>query len=164
MKRDPALDPQPLTLRDALLIQESFRIVEQRSGPAADRFFHELFSYDSSLRKIFVPDPWRREEGLMGLLRGIVNRAGSGDGVAVDLSWVACEYPEYVLSNYQHLYFGAALISALEGVLGAQFKTVYRSWFKLFQQVVAELRVQAAATGAIRSEHADHSFAHPTAA
>jgi hypothetical protein len=165
MKRDSALDPQPITLRDALQIQDSFRIVEQRSGPAADRFFRELFSYDSSLKKDFALDPWRREEGLIEVLRQIVSRVSSGDSVTVDLGWIAREYPAYVLSNYRHLYFGAALVSMLEAVLGAQFKSVYGAWFKLFQHVTTQLRVQAVATEPpVLAERVEHSFAHPTAA
>lgn len=164
MKRDLSPDPTPITLRDAVLIQESFRVLQQRSGPATERFFRELFSYDSSLKKNFAFDPWRREEGLIRLLGGIVNRVGSGGGIAEDLGWIAREHPEFVLSNYHYLYFGAALVAMLEGMLGAQFKTVYRAWFKLFQHVVAELRTHAAAAGAVGPERAENSFAHPTAA
>src|SRR5688500_14675934 len=105
MKLNPTRDSQAITPFDALLIQDSFRTVQQQSGPAAERFFRELFSYDVSLKQRFAPDRWRREEVLMDALRGVVEHVNSPDGVASELVRIARAYPVYGLSNYHHLYF-----------------------------------------------------------
>lgn len=164
MKLNPTPDSRAITPFDALLIQDSLRAVKQQAGPAAERFFQELFSYDASLKKHFPPDRWRREEVLMDILERIVGQMNSAEGVAIHLEEIAREHPTYVLNNYHHLYFGAALFSMLEVVLTARFKIVYGSWFKLFERVVKEAKVQAAASGLLPVERHEHSFANATAA
>ena len=163
MKFSPTHDSHAITPNDALLLQDSFRAIQQQSGPAAERFFRELFSYDSSLKQLFASDRWRREEVLMKALGGLVDHLNSPDGVGPHLVELAREHPAYGLSNYHHLYFGAALFSMLEVVLGSRFKLVYGAWFKLFQLAVSEVKAQVA-TVAITAAQQQPAFAHPTAA
>lgn len=164
MKLNPTRDSRAITPFDTLLIQDSFRAVRQQSGPAAERFFQELFSFDASLKKHFPPDRSRREELLMEVLVQIVSQMNSAEGVAIHLKEIAREHPTYVSNNYHHLYFGAALFSMLEVVLNARFNVVYGAWVKLFEQVVKEVKVQAAASGVLPLERHEHSFANATAA
>jgi hypothetical protein len=164
MKLNPARDSQAITPFDALLIQDSFRAIQQQSGPAAERFFRELFSYDVTLKQRFAPDRWRREEVLMDTLRGVVEHINSPEGVGAGLVRVAREYPTYGLSSYHHLYFGAALFSMLEVILGTRFKLVYGAWFKLFQLAVAEVKTDAKRMGANAVGRIEPKYAHPTAA
>ena len=163
MKFNPTRDTHGITPRDAVLLQESFRAIRQQSGPASDRFFRELFSYDASLKKLFVPDRWRREEVLMDALGRVVDNLNSESGVGPHLIALAREHPAYGLSNYHHLYFGAALFSMLEMVLGARFKVVYGAWFKLFQLLDAEVKTQAGSV-ALAGGRDEPAFAHATAA
>ena len=164
MKLNPTRDSQAITPYDAVLIQDSFRALERQSGPAAERFFQELFSYDASLKKLFAPDRWRREEVLMTALRDVVDRLNSTTKLSEQLARAVSEHPAYGLSNYHHLYFGAALFSMLEAVLGARFKLVYGSWFKLFQALDAQVKAQAAMSHALPVDRVEHAFAHATAA
>jgi hemoglobin-like flavoprotein len=164
MKLNPTRDSRAITPFDALHIQDSFRAVKQRSGPATERFFQELFSYDASLKEHFPRDRWRREEVLIEILEQIVGQMNSTGEVAVRLKEIARAHPTYLLNNYHHLYFGAALFSMLEVVLSARFKVVYASWFKLFEQVVREMKAHAAASGVKPAEREEHSFANATAA
>jgi hemoglobin-like flavoprotein len=163
MKFNPTQTPQAITPQDVVLLQESFRSIRRQSGPASDRFFRELFSYDASLKQLFVPDRWRREEVLMEALGGMVNNFNAESGVGPHLIALAREHPAYGLSNYHHLYFGAALFSMLEMVLGSRFKVVYGAWFKLFQLLVGEVKAQAGSV-ALATERNEPAFAHATAA
>jgi len=164
MKLNPTRDSQAITPYDAFLIQDSFRAIERQSAPAAERFFQELFSYDGSLKKHFAPDRWRREEVLMSTLKDVVERLNSTTKLSEQLARAANEHPAYGFSNYHHLYFGAALFSMLEAVLGARFKLVYGSWFKLFQSVDAEVKAQASTSHTLPVQREEHAFAHATAA
>lgn len=153
-----------ITASDVAHVRDSFRLVEVQSGPAADRFFRELFSYDRSLRDHFAPDRWSRNENLISALRNIVNQIEGLNESTNHLSGLAKKYPAYARSNYYHLYFGAALFSMLEDVLGARFNSVvYGAWFKVFQRVVAVVKAQAVGSG-VAADRSELSFAHPTAA
>ena len=164
MKINPSRDSQAITPFDVLLIQDSFRVIEQQHSVATDRFFQELFSYDASLKKHFPADRWRREEGLIEILRRIVRHLNAPENIVADLHWLARGHPAYVMSNYHHLYFGAALFSMLEGVLGAKFKVQYAAWFKVFQQVITGMRTNVALAEGQTAVANERSFAHPTAA
>jgi hemoglobin-like flavoprotein len=169
MKAHPLTEhPELLTPHELIVIRKSLRCVQTMSGPAADRFFRELFSYDPLLRPLFPTDPWRREVALMTTLHQCVERFEGGGNSNDRLNSIVETHAAYVLNNYHYLYFGAALFAMLESVLGHQFTSVvYGAWFKLFQRVVGDAKLHAAGQVSLdvhRVVRGEMSFAHPSAA
>lgn len=142
MKTHPTEESAAITMDDIRLVQESFRRIEQVHGAAAERFFRELFSYDESMRAIFPIDHWSREEELMNVVRGISAGLTRPADFSRTIDSLVRRCAAGTLSNYLHLFVGAAWFSMLEVVLGPQFnRRMHAAWFKIFERVVAELRV-----------------------
>ena len=166
MKTHPNEESEAITLVDIRLVQESFRRIEQVHGAAAERFFRELFSYDESMRAIFPIDRWSREDELMNVVRGISAGLTRPADFSRAIDSLAKRCAAGVLSNYLHLYVGAAWFSMLEVVLCPKFnRRVHAAWFKIFGRVVAEIRVAVSSEMPVTSESIGPvAFAHASAA
>jgi hypothetical protein len=164
--KTPLEGPSVITADDIRLIQASFRRVEAVRASAAERFFRELFSYDETLRGYFPADCWSREERLMNDVRGLSDGLVRADKLKSAIDSLAARLAGDLGRTPLHFYLGAAWFSTLEMVLGSQWdRRLHAAWFKLFEQVVAELRaiVSAQATSHPSGE-SPLTFAHASAA
>lgn len=162
----PQEEPSVITADDVRMIQESFRRVESVRASAAERFFRELFSYDETLRGLFPPDRWSREEQLMSDVRGLSDGLAQPDKFKLAIDSLARRLDGNLRRMPLHLYIGAAWFSTLEMILGSQFdRRLHAAWFKFFEQVVAELRAVVSVQTKLHST-ADTplTFAHASAA
>jgi len=163
MKQSTPNATDTLTPFEVGLIRTSFRDLQPRSGPAAQRFFRELFSYDAALRNLFAPSPWTRQENLMSVLSGVIDQIDNSTTLTTHLDEVVRRFPVFAINSYYHLYVGAALFAMLEDTLGPQFNAaVYAAWFKLFQRTV--IAVKSAIVANHHRRETVRPFAHPTAA
>ena len=163
MKQSTLISTDTLTPFEVGLIRTSFRVVQEQSAPAAQRFFRELFSYDRLLRDLFAPSPWTRQADLMGVLNGVIGQLDHSSALTAHLDEVVRRFPVFAINSYYHLYVGAALFATLEDTLGSRFSAaVYAAWFKLFQRTV--VAVKSAIQANLHGRETARPFAHPTAA
>src|SRR3954469_11376309 len=99
MKPSPLTDADAFTAGDVALIQSSFRALQRESRPAAQRFFRELFSYDAGLRNLFAPDPWTRQDHLLGAMRDIVDQLEPTSISSSQLAAWVHRFPAYAVNS-----------------------------------------------------------------
>lgn len=165
MKLNPSYDSQAITPADLAVFQRTLSILKEQSGHATHVLYTRLFEYDSSLKLLCPQDVPARTNALLDTLDEVLDSLRSGGNTARQLQYWARIYPVYARNNYYHLYFGAAMFSMLEEVLGSMFTSaVYAAWYKVYEQTVRQLNAAVTEPVPAMLESRIDTFAHATAA
>ena len=165
MKLNPSLFSSAMTPADLAVVQRTLAVLTEQSGHATHVFYTRLFEYDPALKHRCPRDVHSRTTVLLDTLGEIVESLRSPGETAPQLQYWATMYPEYARNNFYHLYFGAAVFSMLEEVLGNTFAApVYAAWYKVYELTVRQLKAAVTSSGVSVPATSQHTFAHATAA
>jgi hemoglobin-like flavoprotein len=140
----------------AQLIRESFARIEPRAAIAALMFYQRLFTLDPSLRALFQHDIEQQSEKLMQALRFAVATLDRPRELLPVLASLGRRHVHYGVEERHYDTVGAALLDALEYLLGPEFTPeVKEAWLAIYTLMADTMkRAAAEAAGGIKSVHA----------
>lgn len=139
--------------RQAQLIRESFAKIEPRADIAALMFYQRLFTLDPSLRALFQRDIEQQGVKLMQALRFAVATLDSPRELEPVLESLGRRHVYYGVENRHYDIVGAALISALEYLLGPAFTAeVKEAWLAIYAYMADTMKHAAAKVSKVPGE------------
>jgi hemoglobin-like flavoprotein len=131
--------------RQAQLIRESFAKIEPRAAIAALMFYQRLFTLDPSLRALFQRDIEQQGVKLMQALRFAVATLDSPRELQPVLESLGRRHVYYGVEERHYDTVGAALIDALEYLLGPAFTPEVReAWLAIYTYMADTMKRAAA--------------------
>lgn len=109
------------------LVQQSFGRVRARSDELAAFFYLRLFVIDPTTKPLFPTDLAAQRVKLMAVLAYVVDGLGDLSGILGQVQALGRRHVAYGVSERQYASVGAALLWALEEVMGPRFTPCVRA-------------------------------------
>lgn len=124
------------------LVQTSWGAVSSKTESVAHIFYHRLFATAPATRAMFDHvDPAAQANKLVAALTAVVNGLHELESLAPTLIDLGKRHAAYGVEDVQYDAVGAALLWALETVLGAKWTTeLNRAWSDAYSTVARVMR------------------------
>jgi hemoglobin-like flavoprotein len=115
-----------MNTQQVALVQQSFGKVRPRADELAALFYLRLFAIDPTTRPLFPADLAAQRVKLVGVLVYVVNGLGDLSGILDQVQALGRRHVGYGVSERHYTSVGAALLWALEEVMGPRFTAEVR--------------------------------------
>jgi len=104
-----------------LRVQETFQMVAPRADELTLIFYRTLFKLDPSVRSLFPEDMREQRAKLVQMLAFLVNGLSNPSDLGAPLKNLGSRHKAYQVKSNHFTTVGAALLAALEEILGPEF-------------------------------------------
>ncbi|PJF46836.1 MAG: hemin receptor [Chloroflexi bacterium] len=123
------------------LVQQTFAKVEPIAQEVGDLFYNRLFEMDPSVRPLFKGDMKKQALMLMTVIGLAVRGLDRPEAIAPSIRALGERHSRYGVKGSDYHTFGAALIWALEQVLGDAFTPeVKAAWIEAYDVLAGAMK------------------------
>lgn len=137
-----------LSAADIRRVQTSFRLAEQQAVATAQRFYHHLFRLDPALRRLFHGGMVEQGRKLIDMLALVSSRLDRLDELLPTVRELGVRHVGYHVQESHYMIARAALLAALQDILGAGFTSATRQAWARAYDLLAETMIAAARAAA----------------
>lgn len=135
-----------MTPEQLALVQSSYQRLGARLPAMASRFYQELFRRDPALRPLFTTDMAEQQVRFALKLTEIVQALPVLDELLVHTRALGARHVAYGVRAADYQTLGAALLDALEAILGDDFDAPTREAWAIAYNLIAETMLEGAAS------------------
>ncbi len=141
-----------MTPDEVRLVQRSFANLAPIADQLAERFYHNLFALDWSLKLLFKGDLQAQGRKLLRMLTLAVNDLDRSDSILPALQNLGRRHAVYGVRPQHYDTVGAALLSTLEQCLGPRFTPeVRQAWTAMVEFVAGTMKDAAYASEPVQA-------------
>ncbi len=133
----------PITLRQKVLVQETWKQVAPIAAQAADIFYGKLFTLAPQVRSLFPEDMSGQKNKLMQTLAVAINTLDNLENLVPILQDLGRRHNAYQTTPEQYPIVGQALLETLEAGLGEAFTLEVKEAWTAVYGVVASVMIEA---------------------